>query len=88
MLKEHFSRPQRISFAHIQVLLNISVPAKIPSSMYVASLWKLQYKLLTLICSLEALGVNGDHYGVLMTPIILSRLPHNVLRVVQGRLWT
>ena len=40
--------------------------------------WKLQDELLTFICSLEAFGVNGDQYRVFMTPVSLSRLPHDI----------
>ena len=78
LLKERFGRPERIIFAHIQALLNISMPSKSPTSKYVASLWKLQDELLTHVRSLEALGVDGKQYGVFMTPVILSRLPSDI----------
>ncbi|XP_066953354.1 uncharacterized protein [Macrobrachium rosenbergii] len=77
MSKERFGRPERIIFAHIQALLGITMPAKNPSSRNVSSLWKLQDELLTLR-SLEALGVDGNQYGVFMTPVILSRLPPDI----------
>ncbi|XP_066956313.1 uncharacterized protein [Macrobrachium rosenbergii] len=44
----------------------------------VSSLWKLQDELLTHVRSLEALGVDGNQYGVFMTPVILSRLPPDI----------
>ncbi|XP_066946056.1 uncharacterized protein [Macrobrachium rosenbergii] len=89
MLKERFGRPERIIFAHIQALLNITMPAKNPSSRNVSSLWKLQDELLTNVRSLEASGVNGNQYGVFMTPVILSRLPPDIrFGVVQRRIWT
>ena len=79
MLKDRFGKPERIIFAHIQALLNVSMPTKsFNSKHYVTSLWKLQDELLTHVRSLEALGVNGDQYGVFMTPVILSRLPHEI----------
>ncbi|XP_066940957.1 uncharacterized protein [Macrobrachium rosenbergii] len=78
MLKERFGRPERIIFAHIQALLGITMPAKNPSSGNVSSLWKLQDELLTHVRSLEALGVDGNQYGVFMTPVILSRLPPDI----------
>ena len=40
--------------------------------------WKLQDELLAHVRSLEALGVTGDQYGVILTPLILSRLPQDV----------
>ena len=78
MLKERFGRSERIIFAHIQALLNISLPGKTPNTKYVSSLWKLQDDLLTHVRSLEALGVSGAQYGVFMTPVILSRLPQDI----------
>ena len=78
MLKARFGRSERIIFAHIQALLNISLPVKTSNSKYVSSLWKLQVDLLTHVRSLETLGVSGDQYGVFMTPVILSRLPQDI----------
>ncbi|KAK3896281.1 hypothetical protein Pcinc_000025 [Petrolisthes cinctipes] len=42
------------------------------------SLWKLQDQLLRHVRSLEGLGINGDQYGVMLTPVILSRLPQDI----------
>ncbi|KAK3889709.1 hypothetical protein Pcinc_006275 [Petrolisthes cinctipes] len=38
----------------------------------------MQDELNSHICSLEALGVKGDQYGVVLTPVILSRLPQEI----------
>lgn len=80
MLKERFGRSERIIFAHIQALLGVSVGLSIKPQgpKYVSSLWKLQDDLLTHIRSLKALGVSGDQFGVVLTPVILSRLPHDI----------
>ena len=78
MLKERFGRPERIIFAHIQALLSANVPLKTQGPKYVSSLWKLQDELLIHIRSLKTLGVSGDQYGVFLTPVILSRLPHDI----------
>ena len=78
MLQDRFGKPERIIFAHIQALLSVSMPSKVTNSAYITSLWKLQDDLLTHVRSLEALGVGGDQYGVFMTPVILSRLPHDI----------
>ena len=56
---------------HIEELLNISVQ-KQPR---VSVLWDLNTKLQTHVHSLEALGITGEQYGVLLCPIILSCLP-------------
>ena len=78
LLAERFGRPERIIFAHIQALLNVTMPPKSASVRYVTNLWKIQDELLTHIRSLEALGVKGDQYGLFLTPVILSRLPHDI----------
>ena len=43
----------------------------------IPNLWKLQDKLLSHTRGLEAIGVKGDEYGIFLTPVILSRLPHD-----------
>ncbi|KAK3878755.1 hypothetical protein Pcinc_016567 [Petrolisthes cinctipes] len=78
MLKERFGKSERIIFAHIQALLNIEMPVKSSGFKYIASLWKMQDELNSHIRSLEALGVKGDQYGVVLTPVILSRLPQEI----------
>lgn len=54
------------------------MPSKVSGSNYVASLWKLHDQLKKHVRSLEALGVEGKQYGVELTPVILSRLPHDI----------
>ena len=80
ILKKRYGRTDRIIFAHIQQLLNISVP----KSSKVASLWKLQDELQAHVRSLESLGVTGEQYGVILTPLILSKLPPDI-RLVWAR---
>ena len=71
LLRDRFGRPERIVFSHIQELLNITVP-KYPN---VSVLWKLYDDLQAHIRSLAAMGITGEQYGVVLTPLILSRLP-------------
>ena len=66
ILKKRFGRTERIVFSHIEELLNISVP-KQPR---VSVLWELNDKLQAHVRSLEALGITGEQYGVLL--IIMS----------------
>ncbi|GFR92617.1 phosphatidylinositol 4-phosphate 5-kinase 3 [Elysia marginata] len=44
----------------------------------VESLWALHDKLQSNIRSLESLGVSGNAYGVILTPMVLHRLPESV----------
>ena len=67
ILKDRFGRKE-IIFTHIQKLLNLSVPSKCT----VASLWRLNNELKAHTRSLEALGIDGKQYGVILTPLILS----------------
>ncbi|XP_043232769.1 uncharacterized protein LOC122387027 [Amphibalanus amphitrite] len=71
LLKERFGRTELIIFAHIQQLLGISSSAE-------TKLQELVDRLLVQVRSLEALGVTGQQYGIIMTPLILSRLPSEV----------
>ena len=71
LLKERFGRPERIIFSHIQDLLNIMIP-KHPG---VPMLWEMYDQLQAHVRSLEALGISSEKYGVVLTPLVLSRLP-------------
>ena len=80
LLEDRFGCREKIIFAHIQGLLNVTMPPMSGSSgktSRIPNLWKLQDKLLSPIRSLEAMGVKGDEYGIFLTPVILSRLPHD-----------
>ena len=74
LLKKRFGRKEVITFSHIQQLL--SIPQV--SSDSVPDLKQLQDSLLVQIRSLESLDVGGDRYGVVLVPLILSKLPSEV----------
>ena len=78
LLKERFGRTEQIRFAHIQALLNLSQMPRGQKGTRVSSLWSWKDTLLSHIRSLEGLGIEGDTYGIFLTPIILSRLPHDM----------
>ena len=78
LLKDRFGRSEKIIFAHVQGLLNVSLAPPAKGADYVQSLWRLQDELLRHIRSLEGLGINGDQYGVVLTPVTLSRLPQEI----------
>lgn len=75
LLKERYDRRDRIIFAHIQALLNLAVPDKTSST---TELWKTLDTLVCHVRSLETLDISGKQYGVLLTPIVLSRLPADI----------
>ena len=74
ILEDRYGRTERIIFTHIQKLLNITIPSKCSISV----LWKLNDDLQAHTRSLSALGIDGDKYGVILTPLILSRLPQDI----------
>ena len=78
LLKERFGHTERIIFAHAQGLLNVSLTPTAKGANQCDFLWKLQDQLLRHVRSLEGLGINGDQYGVVLTPDILSRLPQRI----------
>ncbi|GFR77861.1 hypothetical protein ElyMa_002248700 [Elysia marginata] len=84
ILIKRFGRKERIVFGHIQELLNLDSTGKA-----VESLWALYDELQSYISSLESLGVTGNAYGVILTPMVLHRLPENVrlewARVGEGK---
>ncbi|XP_042871087.1 uncharacterized protein LOC122252606 [Penaeus japonicus] len=79
LLKERYGRKERIIFTHVQALLNGKLSISTSSEKSVTQLWKLRDEILTHVRSLEALGVTGKQCEVFLTPIILSRLPHDLL---------
>jgi len=77
LLKERYGRRERIVFAHIQGLLNMGISGH-EKSAPTSDLRKLQEELLAHIRSLEAFDIQGSNYGVVLTPVILSRLPSDI----------
>lgn len=78
LLKARFGRPEKIIFAHVQRLLNASLTPRVKGTNYIDSLWKLQGQLLRHVRSLKGLGISSDQYGVVLTPVFLSRLPQEI----------
>ena len=74
LLKQRYGRPERIIFAHVQELLVLEVPST-PS---VEELWKTYNSLQSHIRSLAGLDIAGEQYGVILTPLVLSRLPQDL----------
>ena len=74
ILNQRFGRKEKLIFAHVQELLNLAI-SKDPT---LKQLWELYDTLVTRIRSLQNLGISGDSYGVILTPVVLSRLPQDI----------
>ena len=89
MLQTRFGRPERIIFSHIQRLLQTNLFLTSKESSLPAHLWRLHDEITTQVRSLENLGVGGESYGVILTPLILHQLPNNIrlewARVGEGK---
>ena len=68
LLEDRFGRREKIIFSHIQALLNTS-------SFTNQNSWTMYDRLQSHIRSLENLGIKGDTYGVILTPLVLHQLP-------------
>ena len=75
LLLARYGRKEKVIFKHVQELLTLAVQNKTST---MSSLRKLQDKLQGHVRSLEALEIKSEQYGVLLTPIILSCLPHDI----------
>ena len=74
ILKERYGRKEKLIFVHVQELLAVSVPSQ-PS---VPDLWEVYNKLQSHVRSLECLDITGDRYGVILTPLVVSKLPQSL----------
>ena len=74
LISNRYGRPDRVIFQHIEALLNIRVVSD-PS---VVQLYHMFDTLQAHIRSLQAMGISGSQYGVILTPLILSRLPSSL----------
>jgi hypothetical protein len=77
ILTDRFGRKEAIIFHHVQALLTLTTGGfehRAPTPV----LRKLLEQLLVHVRSLETLGVVGNTYGVILNPILLSKLPSDV----------
>ena len=72
LLKDRYGRPELIIFRHVEGLLALHEACN------VTELQHLQDQLLAHVRSLNALGVTGDKYGVILAPLVLSKLPKDI----------
>lgn len=73
ILKDRFERKEKIIFDHIQKLLSTDVNCK-----NVSNMWAFYNLVQSHIRGLENFGIDGQQYGVILTPLILSRLPSDI----------
>ena len=71
ILKDRFGRKEKIIASHIDTLLRIDVPSNLKTE----ELWRSLNTITINVRSLENLGIDGKQYGVIITPIILSKIP-------------
>ena len=69
-----YGRPELIVFSHVQALLSTSTP----NGTNVTELMMFRDKLVAHIRSLAAMGIESEKFGVILTPIIVSRLPEEI----------
>ena len=74
LLTSRYGRPDREIFTHISDLLAVQVP----DAPTVDQLYTLYHTLQSHIRSLDTLDISGEQYGVILTPLILSRLPDDL----------
>ncbi|XP_076038379.1 uncharacterized protein LOC143023660 [Oratosquilla oratoria] len=78
LLKERFGSTEIIVFTHVSGLMYASLTSRAKGANQCDSLWKLRDQLLRHIRSLEAIGFSGNQYGMVLTPIIVARLPQDI----------
>ena len=83
LLKQRFGKSECIIHAHVQALLALQVPVE-QGKTYIAQLWRLRDEVVKHTRNLEAQGITGKQCEVLLTPMIVSRLPTE-LRLMWSR---
>lgn len=73
ILEKRYGRREAVIFAHIQQMLGLNTPGDTTKA-----LWTMHDSLRAHLRALEALDVKGEKYGIILNPIILSRLPETV----------
>ena len=71
---KRFGRTELIVFSHIQALLNLDVP----DTTQLQELSLFRDKLVANTRSLAAHNITSENFGVILTPIIISRLPEEI----------
>ncbi|GFR71744.1 Gypsy retrotransposon integrase-like protein 1 [Elysia marginata] len=78
ILRKRFGRTERIIFSHVQKLLETNWSSNSTVGSTPLNLWRLHDDLQARVRSLHNLGISGETYGVILTPLILHQLPQNI----------
>ena len=73
IVQKRYGRKELIIFAHVQALMNLNVLERTNLAMLT-----FRNKLVAHVRSLEALDIKSENSGVILTPIIVSRLPEEI----------
>ena len=88
LLNERFGNKQAIITSHMNKLLLIR---KISSDKDLSGIKRLYDEIEIHVRSLESLGIKGENYGSLLSPVVMERLPpdfkHNISRELKDDLW-
>ena len=76
ILKQRFGRKELVVFSHIQSLLALKPAESLKDNL--SKLKNLLDQVNIHVRSLGTLGIDGETYGIMLTPVILSRLPAEV----------
>ena len=74
-MEERFGNPQPITSAHMNVSMNVSLKLPKVNNDSVSRLSSFYNTIDSNICSLLTMGLNPSHYGPILIPVILERLP-------------
>ena len=83
LLTERYGNPQLITSSHMNKLIKIE---KVISVHNIKELRNLHDKVESHVRSLIAIGINSEHYGALLIPIILDKLPDDIRLVISRKL--
>ena len=85
LLKERYANPQLTIAAHMNKLLQVE---KVSSSKNCRELRQLYDQIESHVRSLKTVGINSEHYGPLLIPIILERMPSDIKLEISKKLGT
>ena len=74
LLESKYGRREVIIFAHVQELLAVQIPEATDTK----KLSQAYDRLMANVRSLEAQGVTANQFGVVLTPVIVSKLPEEI----------
>ena len=85
LLKERYANPQLTIASHMNKILQVE---KVSSSKNVKELRQLYDKIECHVRSLKTVGIDSEHYGPLLIPIILERMPSDIKLEISRKLGT